>query len=102
MSSDHDYSEYEGDDAPEHEASWRREHNNGEVTVVTVRRLEDVHVIEATDIDDDGAYPSEQVDVTRTREEAVRVAEEWMAEHGKGVKPGGLLGSLGLEGGDKL
>lgn len=84
----------EADGSVVHEAAYRAEHNNGEVTVVTVRQLEDVHVVEATDIDDKGKYPSSQIDVTRTREEAVRVAEEWMKQHPKGVKPG-LLSGLG-------
>lgn len=93
----HDYTECDGENAPEHVACFRREHKNGEVTVVTVRRIEDVHVVEATDIDEAGKYPSKQVDVTRTRDEAIHVAEEWMAENEKGVKPG-VLGSFGLGG----
>lgn len=91
----HDYTEESG--LAEHEATYRREHDNGEVTLVTVRRLDDRHVVEATDIDDKGKYPSKQVGVTRTRDEAIHVAEEWMAENPKGVKPG-ALGSLGLGG----
>lgn len=91
------YEECSAGDEPEHEACYRREHKTGEVTVVTVRAMEDYHVAEATDFDDDHEFPSEQIAVEPTREKATDAAERWMADNEKGVKPG-LLGNLGLGG----
>lgn len=93
----YDYEECSSAETPEHEACYRREHKNGEVTVVTVRAMEDYHVVEAMDFDDDHEFPSEQIAVEPTREKATDAAERWMADNEKGVSPG-VLGGLGLGG----
>lgn len=88
------WTELTGEEQPRHETCWRMDHGNGEQTVVTVRRVATVHVVEAIDLDTKRTFPAMQVGVTRTAEEAMAVARRWMDENEDGVHPGGVLQRL--------
>lgn len=77
------------------DAAWRKEHQNGDETVVTLVEVKDRYLLLAMDFDDSGhVLAAEVVNETMTPEEGESKAQLWCDENPKGVQGDGLIGSL--------
>lgn len=82
----HGYEDLDGDLVE----AWEREHRNGDRTQVVVLDVNDLNLVVATDVDDQGEpLKAELIDVCLTPDEARGRARVWIENNETGVDNGG-------------